>query len=262
MTGVYISYAPYFFESETCGMMIVADPFLYELIRTTEKTTAAYRWEKNKEFYEEYNTKWITKYIIRTISAQHYEYVDGAFIPKLREKDGILYYWDKSFLTSPLQYPEHTPRDCTRFEENQIYPSVIAEEAAQEIVENYFMYYPEKREKFNAQVAEYYKKAKQRTKQTDELKACKDKIETISQSIGAANEKIASLERKIFGKKKAAEQIEALKQTIAEQEKQKQAMKAEADRLNKEISSFESEEAFGWRMRKEWDYFIAWHPVQ
>ena len=111
------------------------------------------------------------------------------------------------------------------------------------------MYYPEKREKFNAQVAEYYKKAKQRTKQTDELKACKDKIETISQSIGAANEKIASLERKIFGKKKAAEQIEALKQTIAE-------------RLNKEISSFESEEAFGWRMRKEWDYFIAWHPVQ
>ena len=213
LTGDYISYAPYFFESETCGMMIVADPFLYELIRTTEKTTAAYRWEKNKEFYEEYNTKWITKYIIRTISAQHYEYVDGAFIPKLREKDGILYYWDKSFLTSPL-------------------------------------------------VAEYYKKAKQRTKQTDELKACKDKIETISQSIGAANEKIASLERKIFGKKKAAEQIEALKQTIAEQEKQKQAMKAEADRLNKEISSFESEEAFGWRMRKEWDYFIAWHPVQ
>ena len=262
LTGDYISYAPYFFESETCGMMIVADPFLYELIRTSEKTSAAYRWEKNKEFYEEYNTKWITKYIIRTISAQHYEYVDGAFIPKLREKDGILYYWDKSFLTSPLQYPEHTPRDCTRFEENQIYPSVIAEEAAQEIVENYFMYYPEKREKFNAQVAEYYKKAKQRTKQTDELKACKDKIETISQSIGAANEKIASLERKIFGKKKAAEQIEALKQTIAEQEKQKQAMKAEADRLNKEISSFESEEAFGWRMRKEWDYFIAWHPVQ
>lgn len=63
-------------------------------------------------------------------------------------------------------------------------------------------------------------------------------------------------------KRKLAEQIEALKQTIAEQEKQKQAMKAEADRLNKEISSFESEEAFGWRMRKEWDYFIAWHPVQ
>ena len=264
LTGDYISYAPYFFKSEVCGMMIVADPFLYELIRTTEKTTAEYRWKMFERSYETYDTKSITTYITRmiTVTARHYESVDGAYIPKLREKDGVLYYWDKSFPTSPLEYPEHAPRDRTRFEKKQIYPSVIAKGDAQEIVENYFMYYPEKREKFNAQVAAYYEKAKQITEQTDKLKACKDKIETISQSIGAANEKIASLERKIFGKKKAAEQIEALKQTIAEQEKQKQAMKAEADRLNKEISSFESEEAFGWRMRKEWDYFIAWHPVQ
>ena len=264
-TGDYISYAPDFYKSEACGTLIVGTPFLYELFRTSEKILVKARWEMYEQSYEEYDTRRITAYFIRAITTaplKHYISANDAYIPKLREKDGVLYYWDKSFLTSPLEYPEHTPRDTTRFEEKQIYPAVIAEGNDQEIVENYFMYYPEKRDKFNAQIAEYYEKAKQITAQEDEWEACKGKIETISQDIRAANEKIASLERKIFGKKKAAEQIESLKQTIAEQEKQKLAMDAEAKRLDKEISNFESEEDFGWRMRKEWGYFIAWHPVQ
>lgn len=276
-TGDYYHVIPYGDGKhfEAAYHAIIADPFIYEFYR---KCIKAYGYCGGYGCIRLDPDKLISEYDTHSIwSAFKYLFsfsdVSGTRlfkrgIPFFREENGILYFWDMAFNISRFNGDLDK---VALFQKGQPYPKrYVFEESdslEQKVVKNYFTYHPEQQERFYAQIAEYYEKVKQAEAAnqacTQNIKVRERAISKAQQTIDSATADIHSLEKKIFGKKKAAERIETLRQTITEQTAQIQALQSDIALLEKSIvPEPESEVDFGQRMAEEWNYFIVWHPVQ
>lgn len=232
------------------GDYVLDDPFLTELsLLFFRKLARSYVKDRAEEEFRDFNSAGVggsvLGFVIRQANPQWLKYASDAVRPYFMVKDGALYYWDITFCTCPLGMDKN----------------IGTEEIISAIKENYFSYYPDKK-------SEYDELIKNRENALVEAKAKKAKTDSerekekqLKNKIKEANAEIETLSKKIFGKKKAAEQIEAIKAEISKYEGECAALKAEIEELSKEAEPV-SDKEFDFELLKKFDYYIAWHRVE
>lgn len=261
--GVY----PILIESpEDIGNFILDDPFLRELTSTYAKKYSVDEAENVVEALKDRDSREIGRYIDGPgFSRYEAAWTRWTLIkikfkrlsilrPYFLLKDGALYYWDASFMTSPLSRISASDEELIR--------------------NNYFSYFPEKKDEYRALIDERKKALAEQEQRSDERKQKlaridknKEKIERLKSLCRDSETEIGALEKKVFGKKKAAEKIDILKKAISQQENTIRGLEAENIELTQQTQAQEqsnqvTDKEFEIELLKKFDYFIAWHLAE
>ena len=210
---------------------ILSNAYYAELVKTYQ------------EFYRVHNLRSFTRLLL---SGMYLTVVEDVVVPRFLVKDGALCYWDTTFLTSPLYF----------YDEDDL---------LEHLQKQFFLVFPDKKAEYDLQIKEHNSKvsnARNHASQINaERKKIKEKIDFLLSEISSEEAVIAKLKKKIFGKKKAEEQILNLQANISKQKSQLKAHRKEMNQLKTEPLQVESESDFTKRLNQEYGYFIVWHQV-
>ena len=175
------------------------------------------------------------------IEAQSVRYI----LPRFMIIDGLLCFWDASFITE--RGKELIPRN---FYGHFNY---------QDIAENYFSYYPEKRAAVMAEIEDFKAKVKQYKAKEAENEKRLARLPSLESKKEENGDTIIKLGKKIFGRKQALAQIEILEEENAGIAKQIEDIQLKDETFKKE-APLSAKEFLNQLIEKN-DYFIAWHSV-
>lgn len=246
------------------GEFIWADPFFFELLKIYSKHyNSQYVRLGLEKAFDDGDCRRIGSQVLGLFQDSFLiKEVNSAYVPILLYSDGALFYWDVSFFSSPLHL-------------------TLSKNLGEATINNYFSYYPDQKSVYDAEIEDYKKQVKkaqeEELQKKNNIGKIEAEIESNSRDISSLESKIREeeseiykLSKKLFGKKKAAEEITYYKNSI---DKKKEQIKQHRDKLkdmknkleeSKEtpIGTVESEREFNQRLREKWGYFIAWHRVE
>lgn len=176
--------------------------------------------------------------------------IDGSrielYLPLFKVDDGVLGYWDAS-------YGDNSPLAV------HIFFTGDTNLKLKKMADNYFSYFPEKKEDFEKAIQEYKVQQEANNDIQGKIKTLTSTLAEYNNAISSNTSEIATLEKKIFGKKKAQERI-------AELNSMNQQFALKIQDANKEIAALkdklvqqEDPTAFVINLIKKYDYLIAWH---
>ena len=165
------------------------------------------------------------------------------YFPLFSVRNGCLCFWDGSFgaNSSSLPYP---------YEECKL----------QDLAENYFSYYPEKRAAFMKEIEEYKAAVARHKEEAPKNKEDLARIPDLESKIKENDEAIIKLGKKLFGKTKALAQIEERKKANEELAKQIEELLAR-DKAFQEATPLSPKDFIVQQVEKN-DFFLAWHAVR
>lgn len=249
------------------GDYILDDPFLTELsLLFFRKLARSYAKDRAEAAFRDYDSAGvggcILGFVIRQAFPQWLKYASDAVRPYFMVKDGALYYWDASFQTAPLGDDNYLKSDRHKNAMASHPLSGASSDAFLDAIkENYFSYYPEKKAEYDDLIKKREKDLSE-AKHKEEIAASNRKeVKQLKAQIETANTEISALEKKIFGKKKAAESIAAIKDSISQYESECKTLEEEIEKLDNEPKPI-SEKDFSSKLLKQFDYYIAWHRVE
>ena len=160
-------------------------------------------------------------------------------LPLFTARNGKLGYWDISF-----RYDRKYIKDYDG------------------LVKNYFMYYPEKEKEYNNLISQREAVVKDEEHKKQRIEALDRELKQIEGTVAGYNQEIAALQKKIFGKKKAQQQIEEINKKVSEINNQKEAKLTEMNKLSSNKKPVESSIDFYWGLMDKYDNFIPWKWVE
>ncbi len=224
------------------------DPFYTELVKITwEKTTNNRKSSLGHTIAEIIDAEDSTKLANLALSlikdGRLISFITGKniYVPCIMIKNGSLQYTSFAFKDSPFYYE--------------------FEDLEKKLKEEYFLVSPSEKERYDSLKNEYKLKAAQLDQQNEQIKSLKNEIETYRSFNNKDNAQIATLEKKIFGKKKSAEEISKLKKAIESREAQIEVAQKNIQTLENGRQKLEDEDDFNARLEKEFGYFITWYRV-
>ena len=241
------------------GDYVLDDPFLSELFLLVFKylRKSDYYHDRFESAFKEYDSEYIGENIKKSFYGRgmtlirYPQWLDknaDVARPCFMVTEGALYYWDRTFKTSPLG------KDST------MKARLIGNELISAIKDNYFSYYPERRSEYENFLKDRETELENRKTITSRIASDQEKEEQLKAQIKEETAKIAVLEKKIFGKKKAAEQIVIIKDTISKYESECKNLEDEIKKLSNEPKPLSNDD-FHYELLKKFDYYIAWHRV-
>ncbi len=216
---------------------ILNNPFYRELVKIT--WNMSYRSEKDvsKLINEGKSEFGFSVYLDYIAFAPLIQLFDGVLIPKILIKDGSLQYTSFTFLDSPLY--------CD----------------TKKVKEEYFRAFPEAKKQWDNLYNDFKKREMKRKQQTDQIRNLENEVKSYKDLNSKDAAQIAMLEKKIFGKKKAAEEISDLKKAILSREDKIAKLLKSIQELKDSLPAEESEKEFMAKVDKEFGYYIIWHQV-
>ncbi len=246
-------YLVYGDTSKLADFILYEDPFYTELVKIT--------WEKTTN-----NRKRLGLTVEEIIDAEEkgplgnlsislikdgrwiemIEFTDGnKLIPCIMIRNGSLQYTSFAFQDSPLYYE--------------------FDNRGEKLKEEFFSVFPLEKERYDSLKNEYKQKVaelkQQTTKTRNKINSLKNEVESCRNLNSKDNDQITALEKKIFGKKKAAEEILKLKQAIVSREAKIEDVLKNIQTLEDALQPIEDEDDFNARMDKEFGCFITWYQV-
>ena len=164
------------------------------------------------------------------ISVNHY-------VPRYIVKDGRIGFWYGS--NPPKRKPE-----------------------TDDIMEDYFTIYAEKRTEFESKVATHKQLISDEGASQDKIKSLESLMAGNETSIKTKKSEIVKLQKSIFGKKSALAKAALLEEEIKQLESKNVELKDNISKLKKQLEQLEDEWLFYEQLVSEMDYFIAWRWVE